>query len=202
MAADCPSQHYNDVIMSAMASQINSLTIVYSTVYSGTYQRKHQSSASLAFVRGNHRGPVNSPHKWPVTRKMFPFLWRHHGVTTRRLWTKYSQHARVNHNAEFCIQYISIISENFPVSSYKSTWYFTEPVKIYQPHKSTRFMPPSKIFLTCGQQCRPGSTLAHVTACCLTAPSHYRDQCWLVISMVQWHSSKGNVTQDASVINH
>ena len=40
---------------------------------SGTDQRKHQSSASLAFVRGIHRRPVNSPHKWPVTRKMFPF---------------------------------------------------------------------------------------------------------------------------------
>ena len=36
-------------------------------------QRKHQSSASLAFVREIHRGPVNFPHKWPVTRKMFPF---------------------------------------------------------------------------------------------------------------------------------
>ena len=56
-----------------MASQITSLTIVYSTVYSGADQRKHQSSASLAFVRGFHRGPVNSPHKWPVTPKMFPF---------------------------------------------------------------------------------------------------------------------------------
>ena len=65
--------HYNDVIMSAMASQITSLTIVYSTVYSGAYQRKHQSSALLAFVRGIHRRPVNSPHKGPVTRKMFPF---------------------------------------------------------------------------------------------------------------------------------
>ena len=49
------------------------LTIVYSTVYSGTDQRKHQSSASLAFVLGIHRWPVNSPHKGPVTRKMFPF---------------------------------------------------------------------------------------------------------------------------------
>ena len=49
------------------------LTIVYSTVYSGTDQRKHQSSATLAFVRGIHRWPVNSPHKWPVTWKMFPF---------------------------------------------------------------------------------------------------------------------------------
>ena len=64
--------HYNDVIMGAMASQITSLTIVYSSVYSAD-QRKHQSSASLAFVKGIHRWPVNSPHKGPVTRKMFPF---------------------------------------------------------------------------------------------------------------------------------
>ena len=59
--------------MGTIASQITSLTIVYSSVYSGADQRKHQSSASLAFVRWIHRGPVNSPHKWPVTRKMFPF---------------------------------------------------------------------------------------------------------------------------------
>ena len=65
--------HYNDVIMSAMASQITSLTIVYSTVYSDADQRKHQSSASLAFVRGIHRWPVASPHQWPITRKFFPF---------------------------------------------------------------------------------------------------------------------------------
>ena len=65
--------HYTDVIMSVMASQITSLTIVHSTVYSGTDQRKHQSSTSLAFVRGIHRGLVNSPHQWPVTWKMFPF---------------------------------------------------------------------------------------------------------------------------------
>ena len=65
--------HYDDVMMDMMASQITSLTIVYSTVYSDAGQRKHESSASLAFVRGIHWGPVNSPHKWPVTRKMFPF---------------------------------------------------------------------------------------------------------------------------------
>ena len=47
--------------------------IVYSTVYSDADQRKYKNSASLAFVRGIHRWPVNSPHKWPVTRKMFPF---------------------------------------------------------------------------------------------------------------------------------
>ena len=65
--------HYDDVTMSLMASQITSLTIIYLTGYSDADQRKHQSSASLAFVRGIHRGPVNSPHNWPVTRKMFPF---------------------------------------------------------------------------------------------------------------------------------
>ena len=67
------SDHYGDVIMGAITSHITSLTIVYSTVNSEADQRKHQSSASLAFVRGIHRGPVNSPHKWPITRKMFPF---------------------------------------------------------------------------------------------------------------------------------
>ena len=66
-------EHYNDVIMSVMASQITSLAIVYLTTYSGANQRKHQSSASLAFVWGFHQWPVNSPHKGPVTRKMFPF---------------------------------------------------------------------------------------------------------------------------------
>ena len=59
--------------MTTLASQITSLAIVYSIVYSDADQRKHQSSASLAFVRGFHRGPVNSPHKGTVTRKMFPF---------------------------------------------------------------------------------------------------------------------------------
>ena len=65
--------HYNDIIMNVMASQITSLAIVYSSVYPGADQRKHQSSASLAFVPGIHRWPVNSPHKGPVTLNMFPF---------------------------------------------------------------------------------------------------------------------------------
>ena len=65
--------HYNEVIMSMMASQITGLTIVCSTVYSGADQRKHQSSASLAFVQGFHRWLVNSLHKWSVMQKMLPF---------------------------------------------------------------------------------------------------------------------------------
>ena len=66
--------HYNDIIMGAIASQITSLTIVYWTVYSDADQRKHQSSVPLAFVWGIHRWPVNSPHKWPVTRKCFHLM--------------------------------------------------------------------------------------------------------------------------------
>ena len=60
-------QNHSDVIIGAMASEITSLTIVYSTVYSDADQRKHQSSALLAFVRGIHRWPVH------VTGKMFLF---------------------------------------------------------------------------------------------------------------------------------
>ena len=59
--------------MGAIAFQITSLTIVFSTVYSDADQRKHKGSASLAFVQRIHRGSVNSPHKWPVTRRMFPY---------------------------------------------------------------------------------------------------------------------------------
>ena len=83
--------HYDDVIMGTIASQITSLTIVYSALYSGADQSKHQSSASLAFVWRIHRGPVNSPHKWPVTRKMSPFddvimTYRVLGIVTRSYW--------------------------------------------------------------------------------------------------------------------
>ena len=53
--------HYGDVTMDAIASQITSLLIVCSTVYSDADQRKRQSSASLAFVRGIHRESGNSP---------------------------------------------------------------------------------------------------------------------------------------------
>ena len=61
------------MIMNAMESPVTSPTIVYSIVYSVADQRRHKSSASLAFVRGIHRWPVNSQHKGPVMPNMFPF---------------------------------------------------------------------------------------------------------------------------------
>ena len=87
--------HYSDVIMSAMASQITGVPIVCSTVCSGADQRKHQSSASLAFVWGIHRWPVNSPHKGQVTQKMFPFddVIMRFDQPSRKTWTYlYFQH--------------------------------------------------------------------------------------------------------------
>ena len=66
--------NYNDVIMSAMASQIIGVSIVCLDVCSGSDQRKHQSSASLTFVRGIHRWPMISSQKGPVTRKMFHLM--------------------------------------------------------------------------------------------------------------------------------
>ena len=65
--------HYCDVMMGVIVSQITSLMIVYSIVHSSADQRKHQSTASLAFVPGIHQWLVNSQHKRPVMRKMFPF---------------------------------------------------------------------------------------------------------------------------------
>ena len=68
------TSHYSDVITSAMTSQITRASNFYSTICSGADQRNHQNPASLAFVGvGIHLWPVNSPHKGPVTRKMFPF---------------------------------------------------------------------------------------------------------------------------------
>ena len=70
---DSHDKQYSDVIMGTMESQITSLTIVFSTINSGTHQRKYQSPAPLAFVWWIHQWPVNSLHNWPVTWKMFSF---------------------------------------------------------------------------------------------------------------------------------
>ena len=102
------SLHYDNVIMTAMASQITSLTIVYSTVYSGAYQRKHQSSASLAFVRGIHRGPVNSPHKWPVTRKMFPFDDVIMGWLVASEWYRYMKYTHTSRDVHYRSQLLAL----------------------------------------------------------------------------------------------
>ena len=90
----------NAPIMNPIASQITRLTIVYLTIYSGLYPRKHLNPASLAFVRRIHRLPVNSQHKGPVTWKMFPF-----DVVTMSGWA-YTQ------NAPWCVNSLSLPDEH------------------------------------------------------------------------------------------
>ena len=84
------SSHYSDVIMSAMPSQITGVSIVCSTVCSGTDQRKVQSSASMVSMNGIHRWPVDSPQKGQQTRKMFPFdhviMWFKINVSLQAAW--------------------------------------------------------------------------------------------------------------------
>ena len=80
LAAGYFTEHYNDVIMSTMASPITTLRIVYSIVYLGTDQRKHQSSASIAFVKGIHPWPVNSPAQRAINAENVSIWWRHHGL--------------------------------------------------------------------------------------------------------------------------
>ena len=71
-----PTFHYDDVIMGAISSLITSLTIVYSTVYSDADQTKHQSSASLAFAWGIHRGPA----QMASNAENVSIWWRHHAT--------------------------------------------------------------------------------------------------------------------------
>ena len=71
--------YYNDVIMSAMASQITNITIVYSTVYSGANQRKHQSSTSLAFVMGNSPVTGEFAAQRASNADNVSIWWCHHG---------------------------------------------------------------------------------------------------------------------------
>ena len=99
--------HYGDVIMGAIVSQITSLTIDYSTVYSDADQRKHQSFASLAYVRGIHRGPVNSPHKWPVTRKMF--------LLDDVIMEQYLA-SNMHMNCAFCVYHWSLSPKSLPIN--------------------------------------------------------------------------------------
>ena len=98
--SDICETHYNDVIMNAMASQITSLAIVYSSVYSGVDQRTHQSSASLAFVRGIHRWPAHSPGQ--QRRKCFHMMTSSWGGTclqsVQSVWQDHTQNNKTSYS--------------------------------------------------------------------------------------------------------
>ena len=115
------------LIMSMMASQITSLTIVYSTVYTGADQGKHQSSVSLAFVWGIHWWPVNSPHKGQWHRKCF------HLMTSS--WEKYGNLFISTNNRFYRLTLIYVVS--LPIPS---------PHRIWSNYKSNVKFPMLKAF--------------------------------------------------------
>ena len=132
--------HYSDVIIGAIASQIASLTVVYSTVYSEADQRKHQSSASLAFVQGIHRGPVNSLHKWPITRKMVPFddviMIALSGIPLLTPLKESIFHETVGYPRKACTQCSFVLIKS------QSTWVSNPPMikSVYQPNVIILFL--------------------------------------------------------------
>ena len=83
---DMDLHHYSDVVVSAMTSQITSVSIVYSNICSGADQRKHQSSAPLAFVR-RIRSPLTGefPTQRASSAKNVSIWWRHHALGNQ-LW--------------------------------------------------------------------------------------------------------------------
>ena len=103
--------------MGTMASQITSLTVVYSTIYSGADQRKHQSSAQLAFVRGIHRGPI--PAQMASNAEKVSIWWRHHVLLRYLLFSclhiefgawRYFQFLPVLHVCTYACAYMKAIA--------------------------------------------------------------------------------------------
>ena len=136
----------------------------------GADQRKHQSSASLAFVRGIHRGPVNSPHKWPVKRKKFPFddvimSLVIDGITDAIMipYIHYTVHRNMTRNKTWR----HVLTHRGLFFSQKNL------IVAFSHHMATKCL----------------STLAQVLAWCLTAPNHCVNQCRLLISEVLWRST-------------
>ena len=124
--------HYDDVIMGAMASQITSLTIVYSTVYSGANQSKHQSSASVALVWENHRGPVS--------QKMFPFddviIWIMNFFWRTNTWKCYNTNAPFTHidvNSESAGSTVDRLHSIWSLGPTFSFWQFSK-IKMNLPN--------------------------------------------------------------------
>ena len=161
--------HYSDVIMNSMTPQITSLTIVYSTVYSGADKWKHQSSASLVFGRGIHRWPINSPHKGPVTS------W-----TEERSRMIQGQNEQLIHHGilvylTFCNSFRGI-GKSF--SSFSTKWplFYRRYFQFILLNKRFRIL--FRILLRfCSSPIDNKSALVQVQAEQVT--SHYLYQCWL-----------------------
>ena len=132
----------------------------------------------LAFVRGIHQSPVNSPHKgqWRGAL-MFSLIcaWTDGWVNNRDAGDLRCHRVRYD---------ITVMPSG-------------DETEIFQQNQVNSLSPNEAIW-------RQGSmsTLVQVMACCLTAPSHYLNQCWLIVTKVHWCSSEGNFVWDITAISH
>ena len=145
--------HCNDVIISTMAAQITSLTIVYSIVYSGAEHRKHQSSASLAFVRGIHRWPVNSRTRARNAENVS--IWWRHPVIALLPWPKI-KHGRSNPLSahHFCQNKDLCACVRVCIHTWKMKFWMTETIRS-SPNRDLVF---STKHMTCMQVFRKPPT--------------------------------------------
>ena len=153
-----------------MASQIISLTSVHSTVYSGVDQKKHQSSALPAFVRGIHRRPVNSPHKRPVKGKSFHLMTsscehhkylplKHFGAfqpiiklfskcCQLRKWVEPILHAWWNHSSIINSLWLSVFNPSKHIHDsgcpWLLQWRYIKPVHYWSFVRKNRHLPASQ----------------------------------------------------------
>ena len=89
--------HYDDIIMGMKASQITSLTIIYSVIYSGADQRKHQSSASLALCVGNSPVTGEFPTQMASNTENVSIWWRHHAMSSFGMTTPHWVKGKIVH---------------------------------------------------------------------------------------------------------
>ena len=164
------SRHYNDIIMGATASQITSLTIVYSIVYSDVDQRKHQSSTSLAFVRGISPGTGEFPAQMASNVEHVSIWWQHHVNTTEHISyaqhhyndvTMYSSDAREIHWADIpnlrrisytCLYDTTFYTNaNFEMKNFYNEMFYLFFLSFDEAHgwKPTWHLPPRLTFFPC-----------------------------------------------------
>ena len=109
--------------MGGIASQIISLTIAYSTDYSGADQRKHQRSASPAFVRGIHRGPA----QMASNVENVSIRWRHHDSSHYELTRDtHNSPLRVSYGASFRSSFLENMLWYIETTSYNIVWLMLE----------------------------------------------------------------------------
>ena len=143
--------------MSAMAPQITSLTIVYSTVYSKHRSKKTSKPPVTGLWEGIQWSPVNSSHKGPVTRKMF--LFDDVIMCKGEIWGVFCRY-------KLCSTLVTVIM--YAISCYL--------IVAWWCHMVTEFW----------------VNIGSGNFFCLTAPSQYSNQCWLIINEVLWCTFHGN----------